>query len=399
MTESAAGRVQISRAIWVLVGSALIVALGFGLVAPVLPQYAQSFDVGVAAASAIVTIFGLTRLAFAPATGPLMVRFGERWIYIAGLSISAISSLLCGFADSYWMLMGWRAFGGIGSVMFTVSAMGLMVRLAPPAARGRVSALYGSAFLLGNITGPLLGSLLASFGFRMPFFIYAGMLLAATLVVILFLRGVGGREPDTDARPKYSFSEAVREPVFRALLVTGFANGWTNFGVRIALIPLMAAAVPAIGTAMAGPALTVYALGNAIAQQFTGRAVDALGRRPVLITGLLVSGLANLVFGWASTIPVFLGLSALAGVGASMIMPASQAMMADLIGSDRNGGSALSGYSMSADLGSIGGTLLAGTIAQFLGFGWAFLVTGLVVIASIAPWLRRSMATTPDETP
>ncbi|MFV0406637.1 MAG: MFS transporter [Propioniciclava sp.] len=130
----------------------------------------------------------------------------------------------------------------------------------------------------------------------------------------------------------------------------------------------MAAAVPTIGTALAGPALTVYALGNAVAQQFTGQAVDAIGRRPVLITGLLISGLANLVFGWSTSIPVFLGLSALAGIGAAMIMPSTQAMMADLIGADRKGGSALSGYSMAADLGSIGGTLLAGTIAQFLGF-------------------------------
>lgn len=372
-----------------LVGAALLIALGFGLVAPVLPQYAQSFDVGVAAASAIVTIFGLTRLAFAPATGPLMVRFGERWIYIAGLAISAISTLMCGFADTYWQLMGWRAFGGIGSVMFTVSAMGLMVRLAPPAARGRVSALYGSAFLMGNITGPLLGSLLAGFGFRVPFFIYAAMLVLATLVVTIFLRGVGGKEPATDARPKYSFTAAIREPVYRGLLITGFANGWSNFGVRIALIPLMAAAIPTIGQPLAGPALTVYALGNAVTQQFTGRAVDAIGRRPVLITGLLIAGLSNLVFGWATSIPVFLGLTAIAGVGAAMIMPSTQAMLADLIGSDRNGGTALSGFSMASDLGSIGGTLLAGVIAQYLGFGWAFLVTGSVILLSIIPWLTR----------
>lgn len=388
MTTSTADRIHIPRQIWVLVGAALIIALGYGLIAPVLPQYAQSFDVGIAAASATVTVFGLTRLAFAPATGPLMVRFGERWVYVTGLSIAAVSTLMCGFADSYWALLAWRAFGGIGSVMFTVSAMGLMVRLAPPTARGRVSALYGSAFLLGNITGPLLGSLLAGFGYRVPFFIYAAMLIAATLVVTFFLRGVGGRESDQDARPRYTFTDALRQPVYRRLLLTGFANGWSNFGVRIALVPLMAGAIGTIGSAMAGPALTLYALGNAISQQFSGRAVDAVGRRPVLITGLLVSGLASLVFGWATTIPIYLGLSALAGVGAAMIGPSIQAMMADLIGSDRNGGTALSGYSMASDLGSIGGTLLAGTIAQFLGFGWAFLATGVVMLLTILPWLR-----------
>lgn len=389
----AAGRVPIPREIWILVVAALLIALGFGLVAPVLPQYAQSFNVGVAAASAIVTVFAVTRLAFAPATGPLMARFGERKTYMAGLLVVAISSLGCAFAQGYADLMLWRAVGGFGSVTFTVSSMGLMVRLAPPEARGRTSGLYGSAFLLGNICGPILGSLLASFGFRIPFLIYAFMLFASVVVVAVFLRGAGGREVAEDARPRVLLSEALRNPVYRALLVTGFANGWTNFGVRVSLIPLMAAAMPTLGVAMSGMALTLYALANAIAQQFTGRFVDAVGRRPVLMLGLLVAGLANLGFGWATMPWLFLGVSAVAGVGASMIMPAMQAQMADLIGADRNGGSALSTYSMAGDLGSIGGTLLAGIIAELLGFGWAFLVTGAVLLLAIIPWLvlgRRS---------
>lgn len=380
-------RVRTPREIWVLVAAALLIALGYGLVAPVLPQYAASFDVGVAAASAIVTVFAVTRLAFAPATGPLMARFGERWTYMAGLFVVAVSSLGCAFAQDYWGLISWRALGGLGSVTFTVASMGLMVRLAPPEARGRTSGLYGSAFLLGNITGPILGSLLAGFGYRIPFLIYAVMLFAAIAVVLTFLRGSGGRRVTDDARPRFLLAEALRSPVYRALLVTGFANGWTNFGVRISLIPLMAAAIPTIGVAMAGMALTVYALANALAQQFSGRFVDAVGRRPVLMLGLLVSGLANLVFGWSTTVPLYLGLSAIAGVGTSMIMPAMQAQMADLVGADRNGGSALSTYSMAGDLGAIGGTLLAGLIAEFLGFGWAFLATGSVLLLSIVPWL------------
>lgn len=411
-------RVSVPREIWILVCAALLIALGFGLVAPVLPQYALSFDVGVAAASAIVTVFALTRLSFAPVTGPLMARFGERRTYVLGLTITAVSSLLCGFAGSYTELMIWRGLGGIGSVTFTVASMGLMVRLSPPEARGRMSALYGSAFVLGNICGPLLGSVLSGFGFRVPFFIYAAMLFCALTVVLVFLRGIdGGRDLDRDAegspgrpgdpgrlgsrsrravddRPQYTFGEAIADPVYRGLLATGFANGWSNWGVRISLVPLLAAATPSLGVAMAGPALTVYAIGTAVAQQFSGRFVDAVGRRPVMMTGLLLSGVSTLVFGWATALPVFLALSGLAGVAAALIQPAMQAMAADLIGADRNGGSALSGYSMAGDLGAITGTLGAGIVAQTLGFGWAFFATGLVLILATLPWLRlRGIAT------
>lgn len=56
----------IPREIKVLIAAAFVIALGFGLIAPILPQFAKSFDVGVAAAGFIVSVFALTRLAFAP---------------------------------------------------------------------------------------------------------------------------------------------------------------------------------------------------------------------------------------------------------------------------------------------------------------------------------------------
>jgi len=381
-------RVPVPREIWVLVVAAFVIALGFGIIAPILPQYAASFDVGVAAASAIVTVFALTRMVFAPAAGSLIGRFGERWMYIAGLAVVAASSFLCAVAVGYWDLLLWRGLGGIGSVTFTVSSMGLIVRLAPPTARGRTSALYGSAFLLGNIIGPILGTFLAVLGFRVAFAIYGGTVVLALLVVLVFLRVAPRPTTGDDVRPRMTLNEAMSLPHYRALLVSGFANGWATFGVRIALVPLLAANVPTIGAPMAGIALTLMAVGNVIAQQFTGRLTDSLGRRPVLMLGLLVTGVTTLVFGWSTTIPVFLGLSVLTGVGASMIQPASQAMLADIIGADRNGGQALSTFSMSTDLGSIAGTLLAGLIADVFGFGWAFFLTGVMLLLALFPWWR-----------
>ncbi len=383
-------RPAVPREIWVLVAAALIIALGFGLIAPILPQYAASFDVGLAAASAIVTVFALTRMAFAPAAGGIIARFGERRAYLAGLLIVALSSLMCALAGSYTELMIWRALGGTGSVLFTVSAMGLIVRLAPPEARGRTSALYGSAFLLGNIIGPVLGTFLAVLGYQVAFAIYAASVFAAFLVVMVFLRTDATAPALTDTRPTMTLREALRLPDYRALLISGFANGWATFGVRIALVPLMAAHVATLGAPMAGVALTVMALGNVAGQQVTGRLVDARGRRPMLMAGLLTAGLATAAFGWSTTIPVFLALSAVAGFGSSMIQPASQALLADVIGRDRNGGQALSTFSMAADTGTIVGTLVAGFIADAFGFGWAFTLTGLALLIALVPWLLRT---------
>src|SRR5699024_4117303 len=81
---------------WVLVVAAFAVAIGHALVAPVLPQYAQSFDVSVTAASVVVSAFAFFRLVFAPAGGVLVDRMGERWVYMTGLLIVVVSTLATG---------------------------------------------------------------------------------------------------------------------------------------------------------------------------------------------------------------------------------------------------------------------------------------------------------------
>ena len=80
------------RDIKVMLVAAFLIALGFGLVAPVLPQFATTFDVGATAAAVIVSIFAFMRLLFAPAGGALIGRLGERPVYVTGLLIVAAST-------------------------------------------------------------------------------------------------------------------------------------------------------------------------------------------------------------------------------------------------------------------------------------------------------------------
>ncbi len=381
---------RVPQEIWVLVVAAFAIALGYGLIAPILPQFARSFDVGFAAASAIVTVFALVRLIFAPGGGALVRRFGERSVYLVGLSIVAVSTGAVAFAQTYWQLMIFRGIGGVGSVLFTVSSMGLLARLSPPDIRGRVASLYGSAFLLGNILGPSLGSAMSGLGYQLPFLLYAGALGIATAVVAIFLSGtrLDQRTSPTREVATLDLRDALKDSAYRALLASSFANGWSNFGVRIALLPLMAAAVPGLGAAWAGIALTAFALGNVLMQQLTGRLVDARGRRPTILIGLAATGTVTFAFGWTTTLPLFLGLSVLAGMGTAFIAPAQQATLSDVLGRDRRGGQAVAAVSMAGDFGSVSGSLLSGLVADLVGFGWAFALTGVVLWAASIPWLR-----------
>ena len=382
------GGAPLPRDIKVMLVAAFLIALGFGLVAPVLPQFATTFDVGATAAAVIVSIFAFMRLLFAPAGGALIGRLGERPVYVTGLLIVAASTAACAFAQDYWQLLIFRGLGGAGSVMFTVASMALVIRLAPPESRGRVSGAYASAFLIGNVCGPIVGGLLAGFGLRVPFLAYAGALVLAALVVQTQLShapGTGGR--DGAAAPAMKLGEAMGDSAYRASLLSSFANGWATFGVRMATVPLFAVAALGAGPEAAGWALAVFAAGNALALTFSGRLADSLGRKPMMVAGLVLTGAATGGIGLTQGLVFFLAASLLAGVGAGLLGPAQQAAVADVIGRERSGGRVLAVYQMTADIGAILGPVLTGLVADAFGYGWAFGATGAVLLLAAGAWL------------
>jgi MFS family permease len=376
------------RDIKVMLLAAFLIALGFGLVAPVLPQFATTFDVGATAAAVIVSIFAFMRLLFAPAGGALIGRLGERRVYVTGVLIVAASTAACAFAQDYWQLLVFRGLGGAGSVMFTVAAMALLVKLSPPESRGRVSGAYASAFLLGGVCGPVVGGFLAAYGLRVPFLAYAFALLVAAGVVATQLHKVEGTTvAQIDATVPMPLREALADSAYRASLASSFTNGWATFGVRMATVPLFAVAALGAGPEAAGWALAVFAAGNAVALTFSGRLADSFGRRPMMLAGLLVTATSTAAIGFTATLPAFLAASAVSGFGSGLLGPAQQAAVADVLGRGRAGGRVLAAFQMTADTGAIVGPVLAGMLADRLGYAWAFAATGGVVLLSAAFWL------------
>nr|WP_212763480.1 MFS transporter [Gordonia araii] len=368
-----------------MVAAAFVIALGYGLVAPVLPAFARSFDVSIAAATMVVSAFALMRLAFAPATAPLLRRLGERPVYLSGLLIVAVSTFACAFAQSYWQLLVLRALGGVGSVMFTVSAMSLLIRICPPAIRGRVSGIYSSSFVLGNIVGPLVGGGLVGLGLRVPFVVYALALVIATAVVWVSLRNSTLAAEALGEQTGPSVRTALSDGAYRALLATALVFGWI-FAMRVSLLPLFFTDVLGQSASMAGFALAAYAAGDVLVMIPAGRASDTYGRRPFLIAGMIVLAAATAALPLTESVLVALLLTAVAGMGTGLVAPVIQATVADVLYGGR-GGSALSTYQMSQDSGVIAGPVIAGFVADRLGFGPAFLLTAALAAAIGVAWL------------
>ncbi|RKT83206.1 Predicted arabinose efflux permease, MFS family [Saccharopolyspora antimicrobica] len=387
-TTEGTGIGSLPREIWILVIGSFIVAVGMGIVAPALPTFATSFDVGVTAASFVISAFALMRLAFAPVSGRLVSFFGERSIYVWGITIVGLSTAACAFAGSYWQLLVFRALGGTGSTMFTVSAVALLVRLAPPHLRGQASGVWATSFLLGNVSGPIIGGLMVGYSLRLPFVTYGAALFIAAFIGWLMLRKSTLAAPRTDTGETQSLTvrEALRNRTYRAAMLSNFSNGWAVFGVRIALVPLFVVEILRSTQAMAGVALSVFAVGNAAVLLVSGRIADRRGRKPLVLIGLAVSGAATASLGFTDSVPWFLVASLIAGMGAGILNPAQNAAVADIIGAKGKGGPVLAAFQMSADLGAILGPLIAGVLADVISYQAAFAVTGLTAVLGLVAW-------------
>jgi len=376
---------RLPHEVWALIGANAVIALGYGVVAPVLPQLARHFGVSLSAATFVITAFAVMRLCAAPPTGLLIQRLGERQVYIAGVLIVAVSTAACAFAHTYWQLLVYRAIGGIGSTMFFVSALGLMIRMSPENARGRVAGMFSGAFLVGSVAGPIVGALTAGLGLSAPFVIYGVLLLIAAVVVLVSLRTSPVAAPAARDELTVTVRVALRHRAYRAALLSNFATGWSMFGLRFALVPLFVAEGLKQSPGVAGLALTAFAVGNVIAVIPSGRLSDQIGRKPLLVVGLALAGLSTALLGLAPSLPWFLAEAVLAGAASGIFNAPQQAAVADVIGKAR-GGTAIATFQMMSDFGSIVGSIGVGMLAQHLSFSWSFALSGAILVIAAVGW-------------
>ena len=370
------------REVGVLTAVAFAVAVGFGVVAPAIPVYAREFGVGRTAAGAVISAFAFMRLVSALGSGRLVNRLGERLVLATGIGIVAVSSALAGLAQTYTQLLLLRGVGGIGSAMFTVSAISLLLRVVDADQRGRATGMWQSGFLIGAIAGPAIGGPLTAISLRAPFFVYAGTLAVAGGIGLLFLTKAALHEVESStAAPALTLPQALRVSGYRAALVSNLGNGWALFGVRSSLIPLFVTEGIGASATWTGIGFFVSAAAQGGLLLVAGSFTDRVGRRPALLIGAAAGTAAMLLIALDESLAGYTVAMALFGAGSAFLSVAPSAVVGDVV--HGKGGTVVAAFQMSADLGAVVGPLVAGELADRYSFGAAFGVTAAVIAAGL----------------
>ena len=377
-----------------LLAISITVALGFGMIVPVLPLFAKSFGVGLAAIGLVQLVFGLTRFSFGLVGGLVVDRFGERACTMAGLLIVAASSYAIGFSTSFPQLVLARGFGGAGSALFINGLMNRILRIIEPAAMGRATGAFRSSFLIGIGAGPVLGGLVAKhFGLTAPFHFYATGLLVATAIAWIVMGGsllgpsratVEEATPAGRARNPIEALRAARPLLgdlrYLIALSATFVGWWTISGPTQVVGVVFGREQLGLSEDQIGLAITLLSVGEVLILLAAGRAADRYGRAAVLVPSLLVVAVATVLMGQSESFRwAFFPLMILIGAGVAAGGAASGGLLADSI--PRGGsGTAVGVNQMAGDLGYLSAPLIIGSVAETAGFGLAYL-TGAVPAA------------------
>lgn len=379
-----------NRPVIILFFTLVVVMLGFGIVIPILPFYVTQFGGGGSAMGGLMAIYGVMQFIFAPIWGSVSDQYGRKPILMVGVLGNAIAQLLYGFSTQLWMLFAARALAGILSSATLPTAMAYIGDSTDRSERGGKMGMIGAAMGLGMVVGPGLGGWMAHLSLSAPFFLAAGLSVAALLMILLLLpesHATGGAQT---ANPKQSrlrtLVTALRSPLgilfFMSFLIS---FGLTNFE---GIFGLYAKLRYDFTPAQVGTVLTFIGLISAIVQgALTGPATRRYGEVTIVRGALLSSAVGFVLMLLAQNfIQVFI-TSGLFVLSNAMLNPSVAALVSKRTTDEQGFTMGLNNSFLS--LGRIAGPLWAGLVfdvRMFLPYlsGAVIMVIGFLISFSIA---------------
>lgn len=363
--------------------------LGFGIVIPILPTFAERYGATALAVGLLGTTYSFMQLVCAPLWGRLSDRVGRKKVIVTTALGSMIAYCIFGVADALWLLFVARAVGGVCGANIS-TAQAYIADVTTPENRARGMAIIGAGFGLGFTFGPALGGMAAHvWGVHAPFFVAAGLCLL-NVVSATFLLPEPPRHAERRVARSGSYADAFRNRTLAFwlaifLCVTfAFANVeatfalWNHFEVGF-------------GEKENAYIFTYIGLVLSLVQ---GGALRPLSKRygdaPLIVAGTACMGAGSLLVPTAHVWSMLILPSTLIAVGSALNSPSLTAAISKAAPPDRQG--EMLGVSQSVGaLGRILGPAWGGALFDHFGHGSSYVTTAaLMLLASIAVVSRRA---------
>lgn len=370
-----------NEAVLILVITTAITMLGNGIIAPILPLYAQSFGVDIFMIGLMVGAYGVSRIFMDIPAGKMVDRFGRRPMIVTGALLMALSSLGSALAFNFWILVGLRLVQGAGSAIYITTAQTAMADIGTSGGtRGQLLSLNQGSIQVGNTFGPAAGGFLAQyFGLRAPFFAFAGLALLAAAWAYLRIPETSrirpaapkseDRQSKTTTVPRHSTSVTkllLMDVSFLMVALMAVNSFMSASGIQQTMVPLYGTHYLGLTEGQLGLAMSAIGIGNLLTSFMAGWLSDRIGRKATIVPGVVLMGLSTAMVGISGNVFVFVTAAALMGIARGFAASVPAAYAAD-IAPNGNYGATLGLFRTFGDVGFVIGPLLTGWIADTTG--------------------------------
>jgi multidrug resistance protein len=369
--------------------------IGFGIVIPILPIYAQDLGASPTVIGGLAASYALMQFLFAPVWGRLSDRYGRRPVILVALAGTVVSSLLIGFATALWFLWVARILNGIAGASYA-AAQAYVADVTGPEERARGMGLIGAAFGLGFVLGPAIGGLCALVDKRAPFFVAAAVAAANLLLAWKRLP-----EPERRPAPRSSRRELIRLALgsgqIAPMIAITFLGTFAFVGME-QTFALLGERRFDFGLVETGLIFTYIGIVVAVVQ---GRAIGPLvtrfGEQRVLVAGLVLTGVALGLLAVTTELWALFPVAALLAAS-GLVFPTVTTLVSKAVG-DADQGAMLGVVASASGLARVAGPLAAGAMFE-ASVPLPYIVGAALFVVCLAIALRgparQPLATTPS---
>lgn len=359
--------------------------LGFGALIPVMPLYAQSFNVSQSAIGATIAVYGLARFLIAMPSGRLADLLGRRPTLALGGLTTALGNYWCALASSYTELLMARFVAGLGAGIVMTAGAVVLADISTPERRGRTMAIYQGVFIFSVGVGSLPGGMLAEhYGLAAPFTAYAVAGLLAALVgwfAVAETRSLRSADGTVRKVSSIAFTQQLRAMLaqlgFRLVGLVALMNAVVRTGALFSIVPLIAFTNLGLSATQIGLGFALGSIAGLVVTYPAGVMVDRFGRKSVIVPATIGAGVSMGLFCIAPTYPWYVFANLVWGCASAIGGAAPAAYAADCAPSGMNA-TAMSAFRTLSDLGYVLGPILLGLLADGIG------ATHTVSVAAVA---------------
>jgi multidrug resistance protein len=326
----------VSRPLLVIFLTVFVNLIGFGIIIPLLPFYAETFGASPVVIGLLFAAFSLAQLIAAPTLGVLSDRWGRRPVLIFSLVGTVISFVMLAVAQSLSMLFAARVVDGLSGGNIT-TARAYIADVTEPGERARAFGMLGATFGLGFIVGPGLAGLLAHISYTAPIWAAAAVTLIAAATAWFWLPETVHRGSAVAVSPWRALPEILRRRPLRPLLAADFIY-WSSFALCTTTFAMFTARRFGFDVAHTGYVLAAFGLLGVIVQAgLVGPVVRGLGVLRTLLCGLVIAAGGWGLVAMSDSVDLFLIALFPAGIGVGLCNAAIVTLISHSASKDEQG--------------------------------------------------------------